>query len=114
MSIKALNTISFKNIWLVSFPIILSNVAQNIVNVTDTAFLGHVGEIELGAAGNAGIFYFVMVMLGFGFSVGCQILIGRRNGEENCQRFSRLWINIRKLWTARVRHRGSRHCFCNF
>jgi putative MATE family efflux protein len=83
MSIKALNTISFKNIWLVSFPIILSNVAQNIVNVTDTAFLGHVGEVELGAAGNAGIFYFVMVMLGFGFSVGCQILIGRRNGEGN-------------------------------
>ena len=91
MSIKALNTISFKNIWLVSFPIILSNVAQNIVNVTDTAFLGHVGEIELGAAGNAGIFYFVMVMLGFGFSVGCQILIGRRNGEENFTAIGKLF-----------------------
>jgi len=91
MSIKALKTVSFKNIWLVSFPIILSNVAQNIVNVTDTAFLGHVGEVELGAAGNAGIFYFVMVMLGFGFSVGCQILIGRRNGEENFTAIGKLF-----------------------
>lgn len=91
MSTKALSTISFKNIWLVSFPIILSNIAQNVVNVTDTAFLGHVGEIELGAAGNAGIFYFVMVMLGFGFSVGCQILIGRRNGEGNFSDIGRLF-----------------------
>ncbi len=91
MSIKALETISFKNIWLVSFPIILSNVAQNIVNVTDTAFLGHVGQVELGAAGNAGIFYFVMVMLGFGFSVGCQILIGRRNGEGKFHEIGKLF-----------------------
>lgn len=76
-------SISFRNIWKVSLPIIFSGVAQNIVNVTDTAFLGRVGIIELGAAGNSGIFYFVLLVLGIGFTIGCQIIIGRRNGEKN-------------------------------
>lgn len=38
-----------RNIWNVSYPIFLSLLAQNVINVTDTAFLGRVGEVELGA-----------------------------------------------------------------
>ena len=75
--------ISYKHILNISLPIVLSGVAQNIVNVTDTAFLGRLGKVELGAAGNAGLFYFVFVMLGMGMSTGSQIIIGRRNGEKN-------------------------------
>jgi len=77
------SAISYKNILKISLPIVLSGVAQNIVNVTDTAFLGRLGKIELGAAGNAGLFYFIFVMLGMGMSTGSQIIIGRRNGEKN-------------------------------
>lgn len=47
----------------------------------DTAFMGRVGEVELGAAAIAGIFYIVLYMIGFGFSTGAQILMARRNGE---------------------------------
>lgn len=39
-----------RNIWNVSYPIFLSLLAQNVINVTDTAFLGRVGEVELGAS----------------------------------------------------------------
>jgi len=56
-------------------------LAQNVINVVDTAFMGRVGEVELGAAAIAGIFYIVLYMIGFGFSIGAQILIARRNGE---------------------------------
>ena len=73
---------TYKKIWLVSYPIILSLLAQNIINVTDTAFLGRVGEVELGASAMAGLFYIAIFMLGFGFSTGTQIMIGRRNGEK--------------------------------
>ena len=31
-----------KQIWSVSYPILLSLLAQNVINVTDTAFLGRV------------------------------------------------------------------------
>ena len=39
-----------KQIWSVSYPILLSLLAKNVINVTDTAFLGHVSEGALGAS----------------------------------------------------------------
>lgn len=71
-----------KQIWNVSFPILLSLLAQNIINVTDTAFLGHVGEVALGASAMGGLFYICVFTVAFGFSTGSQIVIARRNGEE--------------------------------
>lgn len=71
-----------KQIWSVSFPILLSLLAQNIINVTDTAFLGHVGEVALGASAMGGLFYICIFTVAFGFSTGSQIVIARRNGEE--------------------------------
>ena len=61
----------------------MSLLAQNLIQVIDTAFLGRVGEVELGASALAGILYIALYTLGFGFSMGSQILIGRRNGEGN-------------------------------
>ena len=72
-----------KEIWGVSYPILLSLLAQNVINVTDTAFLGHVGEVALGAAAMGGLFYICIFTVAFGFSTGSQILIARRNGERN-------------------------------
>ena len=46
---------SNKDIWNVSYPILLALLAQNVINVTDTAFLGHVGEVELGASAMGGL-----------------------------------------------------------
>lgn len=73
--------ISFKNIWNISFPVLVSLLLEHLINITDTAFLGHVGEVELGASALAGVYYMAIYMLGFGFSIGIQILIARRNGE---------------------------------
>jgi len=74
---------TYRNIWDISYPIIISLVAQNLINVIDTAFLGRVGEVELGASAIAGLFYISLFMLGFGFGTGAQILMARRNGEKN-------------------------------
>lgn len=74
---------SKKYIWEISYPIILGMLAQNVINVTDTAFLGRVGEVELGASAIGGLFYIVIFMLGLGFGTGAQILMARRNGEKN-------------------------------
>lgn len=71
-----------KEIRSVAWPIILSLVAQNVVNVTDTAFLGRLGSVALGASAIGGLLYVSLYMLGFGFGSGAQILISRRNGEK--------------------------------
>lgn len=72
---------SYKNIWLITYPILFSILMEHLIGMTDTAFLGRVGEIELGASALAGIYYLTLYMVAFGFSVGAQIIIGRRNGE---------------------------------
>lgn len=74
---------STKQIWSVSYPILISLFMQNLINLTDTAFLGRVGEIELGASALAGVYYLAIYMIGFGFSTGAQILIARRNGQQH-------------------------------
>jgi putative MATE family efflux protein len=75
-------TITYKEIWKIAYPIILGSIVQNIISVTDTAFLGRVGETELGAAAIGGVFYLTLIMLGFGFSIGTQIIVARRHGEN--------------------------------
>lgn len=71
-----------RQIWSVSYPIFLGLLAQNVINVTDTAFLGRVGEVELGASAMGGLFYICAFTIAFGFSTGSQIVIARRNGEQ--------------------------------
>lgn len=74
---------SYKQIWVIAYPILISLVMEQLIGMTDTAFLGRVGEIELGASAIAGVYYLAIFMLAFGFSFGAQILIARRNGEGN-------------------------------
>ncbi|MBL4623592.1 MAG: MATE family efflux transporter [Flavobacteriales bacterium] len=81
---------TYKNILRVAFPLFISFFGQNVVNVTDTAFMGRVGEIELGATGNAGLFYMLFILVAMGFSNGLQIIIGRRNGEGDYKSIGRL------------------------
>ena len=74
-------TLSNRHIWQVVYPVLISLLMENLIGMTDTAFMGRVGEVELGAAALGGVFYLVFFMVAFGFSLGAQILIGRRNGE---------------------------------
>ena len=73
---------SYGQIWKVAYPILVSLVMEQMIGMTDTAFLGRVGETELGASAIAGVYYLVIFMIGFGFSIGSQIIIARRNGER--------------------------------
>lgn len=75
--------ITYKNIWKIGYPIILGSLAQDIITVVDTAFVGRLGESELGGAAIGGIFYLAIVMIGWGFGLGVQIMISRRYGENN-------------------------------
>lgn len=72
-----------KEIRHITYPVLISLLMQQLIGLTDTAYLGRVGEVELGASAVASMYYLAIYMLGFGFSVGAQILIARRNGEKN-------------------------------
>lgn len=74
--------VTYRKIWNIAYPIILGSLIQNVIRITDTAFLGHVGEVELGAAAIGSVFYMTFMMLGIGYGVGAQILVARRYGEK--------------------------------
>jgi putative MATE family efflux protein len=73
---------SHKEIWMLTYPIILSLFAENVINITDTIFLARVGEAELGASAIGGTFYVILFIIGLAFSIGTQIIISRRLGEN--------------------------------
>ena len=90
---KSTGTYSYRNIWRVAYPILISLVMEQMIGLTDTAFLGRVGEVELGASAIAIVYYMVLFMIGFGFSIGAQIIIGRRNGEGNFKETGKVFWN---------------------
>ena len=93
MKARTVGTYSYRNIWRVAYPILISLVMEQMIGLTDTAFLGRVGEVELGASAIAIVYYMVLFMIGFGFSLGAQIIIGRRNGEGNFSETGKIFWN---------------------
>lgn len=76
---------TYRNIWGVSFPIIIAGVSETVVDITDTIFLAHYGIPELAAIGMSDAIFGLALFLSLGLVDGIQILIGRRAGEENAQ-----------------------------
>ena len=81
-----------KKILKITFPVLVCLLMEQLIGLTDTAYLGRVGEAELGASALAGIFYLMIFMLGFGFSIGAQILIARRNGAKEYSQIGPLFM----------------------
>ncbi len=97
MKITEGSTISRKTVILVAIPIILESLAQNILNITDTAFMGRIGEINLGAAAIGSLYYFVFIMIALGLGVGSQVIIARRYGEGNLKMIGRTLMQTQYL-----------------
>lgn len=78
----------------------LGLLAQTVVQLTGTFFLGHysvpehpgLAGIYQSASGLAGIYYVAIFTICFGFSIGGQIMISRRNGEKNYDKIGTIVI----------------------
>lgn len=71
---------TYGKIWLINIPVMMSILVEQLINITDALFLGHVGQTELGASALGGIWFLAIYMTGFGFSLGMQSVIARGNG----------------------------------
>jgi putative MATE family efflux protein len=91
---------TYRKIWNIAFPIIAGGLAENIINITDTAFVGRLGEKPLGAVGMGSLYYYTFVLVAMGLAMGTQILIGRRNGEKNYPAIGLLFDNSLYLFAC--------------
>ena len=55
---------SNKEILKITFPVMVSLLMEHLIGLTDTAYLGRVGEVELGASALAGVYYLVIICWG--------------------------------------------------
>ncbi|MCP4437789.1 MAG: MATE family efflux transporter [Aureispira sp.] len=77
---------TYRDILKLSIPIMIGSAVQNLITLTDTIFLGRVGEVELGAIGLVGVFYLMIASIGYSFSKAGQIMIARRVGEGDLEK----------------------------
>lgn len=77
---------TYRAILKLALPISAGTFTQFLVVLTDNFFLSKVSDSALNGAGNAGILYITLAMVGQGLSSCGQILIARRMGEGRTER----------------------------
>ena len=81
---------SYRKIASVTIPILLSMLIEHLIGMTDTAFLGRVSEEALGASALGTVYFLAFFVLGAGFGTGAQIIIARRNGENEFRKIGEI------------------------
>ena len=72
----------FKEVMLLAFPVIISNVSRVFMHITDTAMVGHLGRNELVAVGMSGMIIWIAISVGIGFRIATQTVAARRLGQS--------------------------------
>lgn len=66
-----------------AFPIIVGQVSQMIIGVTDSVMIGRLGAVPLAASAFAGGFFAVFYVIGIGLLVPVAVLVSRERGAGN-------------------------------
>jgi putative MATE family efflux protein len=86
-------SVTNKDIIRIAAPISLALMIPQISFLANTAFLGRLGEKELGVNGVSGIFYLTLSMIGYGLSNGIQVQMARRAGEGDNEGLAKVLTN---------------------
>lgn len=87
-------SIKYKEILTLALPIYGGLIASQSIIIADTFFLGKVDSVQQSAVGIAGLFFMVFFIIGYGFTMGGQILIARRIGENRNAEVGKLFWNV--------------------
>ena len=78
-----------------AFPLALANLGQTLIGAVDTAVVGRLGEVELGATGLGNTVFFTIAVLGLGVMLGLDPLVSQAFGAGEPARARRtLWQGV--------------------
>lgn len=81
-----------------AIPLAAANLGQMLIGVVDTAVVGRLGELELGAAGIGNTMYFGVTIIGMGLMLGLDPLVSQAIGAgERRHALHLLWQGV---WLA--------------
>ena len=84
----------------IALPLMMGLALEQLIGMTDVLFLGRYGEAELAAAGVAGIYVMLVMMLGLGYTVGSQSLMSRANGAGRAEEVGAIFRQSAIFMTA--------------
>ncbi|MFI5315031.1 MAG: MATE family efflux transporter [Myxococcota bacterium] len=73
-------------VWNLAYPVILGTIAETVMQGIDTAMLGHLGAMQLGAAGFAGLWVWTLFGPFTGTAQGVQAFVSRHDGAGEPER----------------------------
>ncbi len=91
--------ITYTNIWKVAYPMILGSLSNSLLNVVDTAFVGRLGPVALGATAIGATYYLIFSLLCIGLASGAQIVIARRFGAKEYHSIGEIFVQNGYLMT---------------
>ena len=83
--------ITNRQILKIALPISVALIIPNINFITNSIFLGGLGERALGNAGTVGVFYLILMVVGNGLSNALQVLISRHGGQGDTQAINKVF-----------------------
>ena len=78
---------SIREVALLAYPIVLTQLSQTLMHVVDSVFVGRLGAAELGALGFAGIWLWTVMSVFSGTATGVQTFVSQVHGggdERTC------------------------------
>ncbi|MCK4538836.1 MAG: MATE family efflux transporter [Candidatus Krumholzibacteria bacterium] len=76
-----------------SGPIAIGALSSTMLNIVDTAMVGRLGNVALGAVGLGSFFTLVMILVFGSLNIGTQAITSRRLGEGRQKEFPRIAVN---------------------
>lgn len=74
-------------------PVMVGMVSHTVLNLVDTAMVGRLGDVALGAVGLASFLVMVTVLIFGSLGIGTQAITARRLGENHSEEFVRIFFN---------------------
>ena len=71
----------YKETLLLSLPIVIAQVGQNLTNIVDNIMIGHYDTISLAAAGFANSVFMIFMVFAIGFSIGLTPKVGMTHAK---------------------------------
>lgn len=84
---------TYKDIIQIALPLVLGNLGHNLISVFDVVFMSRYGQTEQAAIGYISMISVLLILMGFSFSKGTQILIARESGAQNNKRIGLITDN---------------------
>ena len=73
---------SYRTLLRVAGPVLLGSLTQSVIYLTESLFVGRLGEVSLAAIGMGGLLFYLLTTVGAGLGLALQVVVARRMAQS--------------------------------